>query len=45
MEAIELARENGIVLFSTPARMTHLLQPLDVGFFKPLSTYIHQVCD
>jgi DDE superfamily endonuclease/Tc5 transposase DNA-binding domain len=39
LEAIELAKENGIVLLQLPAHTTHRLQPLDVGFFGPLQTH------
>jgi hypothetical protein len=39
LEAIELAKENGIVLLQLPAHTTHRLQPLDVGFFGPLLTH------
>lgn len=36
--AISLAAENGVILLQLPAHCTHRLQPLDVSFFKPLST-------
>lgn len=39
IEVIDLARENGVVLLCFPPHCTHRLQPLDVGFMKPLSTY------
>lgn len=39
IEVIELARENGVILLCFPPHCTHRLQPLDVGFMKPLSTY------
>ncbi|XP_069705674.1 uncharacterized protein [Periplaneta americana] len=45
LEAIELARKSGVIMVSIPAHTTHRLQPLDVGFFKPLSTYFNQECD
>jgi hypothetical protein len=38
-QAINLARENGVILLSLPAHTTHRLQPLDVGFLKPLSVF------
>jgi hypothetical protein len=50
LEAIELARENGVlllsipVLLSIPGHTTHRLQPLDISFFKPLSAYFNQAC-
>ena len=38
LEAINLARECGVVMLSFPPHTTHRMQPLDVGFFKPLKT-------
>jgi hypothetical protein len=35
LEAIELARDSGIVMVSLPPHCTHRLQPLDVSFFGP----------
>jgi hypothetical protein len=32
-------------LLSLPARTAHRLQPLDVGFLKPLSGYFNQACE
>lgn len=34
----EFCREKKIILISLPANSTHVMQPLDVGFFKPLKT-------
>ena len=42
IEAIEYAREHGIVMLSLPPHTTHKLQPLDVSFFKPLQTFYAQ---
>lgn len=39
LKAIELPRKNGIIMLSFPSHCTHRMQPLDVGFFKPLNTY------
>ena len=39
LEAIKLARENGVVMMSFPAHTTHRLQPLDVAFFKSLKSW------
>lgn len=39
LEAINLARQNGIILLQLPGHTTHRLQPLDVSMFKPLQTY------
>lgn len=38
-DVISLARENGIYLFTFPAHTSHLLQPLDVGVYKPLKSH------
>lgn len=37
-EAIELARDYGIIMLSFPAHTTHRLQPLDRSFFKSLKS-------
>ena len=39
---INLARENGVEIIAFPPHTTHRLQPLDVAFMKPLSTYYDQ---
>jgi len=39
LEAIKLARENGVVILSFPAHTTHRLQPLDVTVFKSFKTW------
>lgn len=39
LEAILLARDNGIILLQLPGHTTHRLQPLDVSFFKPFNGY------
>ncbi|XP_046973826.1 MFS-type transporter clz9-like [Vanessa cardui] len=41
-EALCLARDNGIILLQLPGHTTNRIQPLDVSFFKPLSTYYIQ---
>lgn len=45
LEAIQLAKNNGVVMISLPAHTTHRLQPLDVSFFKPLSVYFNEASD
>jgi hypothetical protein len=45
LQAINLARDNGVIFLSLPARTTHLLQPLDVGFLKPHCVYFNQAYD
>ncbi len=37
-KVVEFCTGNDIILLCIPAHTTHLLQPLDVGFFQPLST-------
>lgn len=39
IEVIDYAREKGVVLLCFPPHCTHRLQPLDMAFMKPLSTY------
>lgn len=43
LEAIKLARENGIMLLQLPGHTTHRLQPLDVGVFKSVEANYMQV--
>ena len=44
LEVIKLARENDIYLLCLPSHCTHILQPLDVGFFKSLKANFNKVC-
>ncbi|MES9905044.1 MAG: helix-turn-helix domain-containing protein [Sedimenticola sp.] len=44
LEAINYARDNGVVLLSLPPHTTNKLQPLDVALFKPLNTYYYEAC-
>jgi hypothetical protein len=37
LEALEMARENGVILLSLPEHTMRRLQPSDVSFLKPLS--------
>ncbi|XP_025829864.1 uncharacterized protein LOC112904326 [Agrilus planipennis] len=39
LEVIDLARKNGVIILCFPPHCTHRLQPADVAFMKPLSTY------
>ncbi|XP_021190041.3 uncharacterized protein LOC110376038 [Helicoverpa armigera] len=45
LSAIELARENGIVLLSLPPHTSHRMQSLDTGFFGPLKKAYATACD
>ncbi|KAK7480342.1 hypothetical protein BaRGS_00028389 [Batillaria attramentaria] len=38
LAAIDLARENGVVMLCLPPHTTNKLQPLDISFFRPLKT-------
>ncbi|XP_023310565.1 uncharacterized protein LOC111691652 [Anoplophora glabripennis] len=42
LDAILLARENGVILLQLAGHTTHRLQPLDVSFFKPMEMYFTQ---
>jgi DDE superfamily endonuclease./helix-turn-helix, Psq domain. len=42
LEVIDYARDHGVVIMCFPPHCTHRLQPLDVSFMKPLSTYYDQ---
>ncbi|XP_043234050.1 MFS-type transporter clz9-like [Amphibalanus amphitrite] len=39
LDLIELARDNHVTIVVIPPHTSHRLQPLDVGFMKPLSTF------
>lgn len=42
IQVINLAREKNVVILCFPPHCTHRLQPLDVSFMAPLSTYYEQ---
>lgn len=42
IEVLEYAKKNHILLFCFPPHCTHRVQPLDVSFFGPLTTYYNQ---
>ena len=44
IELIELARANSVHLLCLPPHTTHILQPLDVGVFKPFKSAFSQAC-
>ncbi|KAK0046816.1 tigger transposable element-derived protein 2 [Biomphalaria pfeifferi] len=39
LEAIEMARNNNVIILTLPPHKTHKTQPLDKTFFKPLQAY------
>jgi len=45
LEVIQLARDTGVTLLCLPPHCSHKLQPLDVSFMKPLSTFYDQECE
>lgn len=45
LEALNLARMNGIRLLQLPSHTTHRLQPLDVGFFRSFQTFYSQAVE
>lgn len=42
IELINMAREHNVIVVCFPPHCTHRLQPLDVSFVAPLSTYYEQ---
>ena len=44
IELIEFPKENNIHLLCLPAHCIHILQPLDVGIFKPFKSYFSKAC-
>lgn len=42
LEALELAKQNNIIILTFPPHTSHKLQPVDVTFNKSLSTYISE---
>lgn len=44
-EVFKLCEENSIVFVCLPKNSTHLTQPLDVAFFRPLKTYWRAILD
>ena len=43
-EVIECAQANGISLLYLPSNTSHILQPLDVGYFHVLKYNMHNLC-
>lgn len=42
IEAIDLARNSGVIMLSLPPHTSDKMQPLDVSFFHPLKRYYNQ---
>lgn len=45
IDAVEYARQHGVVMICFPPHTTHRLQPLDVTFFGPLKRSFHDEMD
>lgn len=45
LDIIDLARKNNVIILCFPPHTTHRLQPLDVSFMGPLSTFYSQQLD
>ena len=45
IEISKFCNENGILLYCLPPHSSHITQPLDVGFFKPLKVSWAKACD
>ena len=43
-KSLELARKNEIIVFCLPPHTTHVCQPLDCSFFKPLKEHWRDEC-
>jgi hypothetical protein len=43
-DTIKAAAEHGVVIFCLPPHCTHVAQPLDVSFFRPLKVYWSEAC-
>ena len=45
IEAIDIAKENGLCLLTFPPHCSHKLQPLDIGVYGPFKRYYSSFCD
>ena len=45
LDAIDMAKENGLSLLTFPPHCSHKLQPLDVGVYGPFKRYYSSLCD
>ena len=44
IDLIELAQSNGVHILCLPSHTMHVLQPLDVGFFKSFKSHFSKAC-
>ena len=44
IDVIEYARANDIYLLCLPSHTSHILQPLDIGVFKPFKSFFSKAC-
>lgn len=45
IEALNYAKENGVVMLTFPPHTSHKLQPLDRSVFGPFKRYVNSACD
>ena len=45
IETLKFCNENDILLYCLPPHSSHITQPLDVGFFKPLKASWTKACE
>ena len=44
LDAINFAKENGVIMFMLVPHTTHAMQPLDTAVYGPLKTHWQDVC-
>ena len=45
IDAIDMAKENGLNVLTFPPHCSHKLQPLDIGVYGPFKRYYSSLCD
>ena len=45
LAAMDVAKENGVILLTLPPKTSHKLQPLDVSYYKPFKTAYSRAMD
>jgi len=45
VEAIDICKQNGVVLLSFPPYCSHKLQPIDRSVYGPFKKYVNSACD